>query len=80
MQGVPAQFTSQTDRADFQPLAGYPQVELYRAHISRHSFDPHTHQAFGIGLIDRGAQHFRYRGANHLAGTGALLVCKPLLS
>lgn len=77
MDGVPAHFASQTDRADFKALAGVPEVELYQAHIDRHSFDPHTHQAFGIGLIDHGAQRFRYRGANHLAGSGALVLMNP---
>jgi hypothetical protein len=41
--------------------------ELYRAHITRYAFEPHTHEAFGIGIIDRGAGRFRYRGVQHLA-------------
>lgn len=80
MDGVPAHFASQTDRADFKALAGVPEVELYQAHIDRHSFDPHTHQAFGIGLIDRRAQRFRYRGATasrFLAGSNLLQYGAP---
>ena len=31
-----------------------PGIELYRAHIVRHAFDPHTHEAFGLGAIESG--------------------------
>lgn len=43
MEGVPDRFSD----------------ELYRAHITRYAFEPHTHEAFGIGIIDRGAGRFR---------------------
>lgn len=52
-------------------------VELYRAHIVRHAFDPHTHEAFGLGLIDAGVERFRYRGGEHLAPVGSLVLMNP---
>lgn len=42
-------------------------LELYHAHISDYAFEPHTHEAFGIGTIETGAERFRYRGTQHLA-------------
>ncbi|PLM99291.1 AraC family transcriptional regulator, partial [Klebsiella quasipneumoniae] len=51
MQGVPPQFSDEKDRARFRHLEQLPGVELYHAHISRYAFEPHTHEAFGIGVI-----------------------------
>ena len=55
MQGVPPQFSDEKDRARFRHLEQLPGVELYHAHISRYAFEPHTHEAFGIGVIEQGA-------------------------
>ncbi|MGL6229837.1 hypothetical protein ACSZMQ_01130 [Aeromonas rivipollensis] len=52
MQGVPVTFTHQHDRADFRALPGQPATELYRAHIQHHIFDPHSHEGFGLGVIE----------------------------
>lgn len=51
MQGVPSQFSSQRDAAEFRLAAHRPGVELYRAHIVRHAFEPHTHDGFGLGAF-----------------------------
>ena len=50
MSGVPARFENPRDRAEFKRIhrAG---VELYRAHIVEYAFDPHTHEAFGLGAV-----------------------------
>ncbi|PLR32398.1 AraC family transcriptional regulator [Chimaeribacter californicus] len=77
MQGVPDQFECETDRAQFRQLSGLPGVELYRAHIRRHVFEPHTHEAFGIGMIEAGTERFRYRGVQHVAGPGSLVLMNP---
>lgn len=77
MQGVPAQFDNEKDRARFRQLHGLTGVELYHAHISRYAFEPHTHEAFGIGTIDAGAQRFRYRGAVHTAPAQSLILMNP---
>lgn len=44
--GVPQAFDHPDDRAEFRRLAQRPGIELYRAHIIRHAFEPHTHEAF----------------------------------
>ncbi|MFS2224153.1 AraC family ligand binding domain-containing protein [Pantoea sp. B65] len=77
MQGVPQQFPCEKDRARFRHLPELPGVELYHAHISRYAFEPHTHEAFGMGTIDFGAERFRYRGVNHVAPTHSLVLMNP---
>lgn len=77
MQGVPDRFDDTTDRAEFRCPAHRAGVELYRAHIVRHAFDPHTHEAFGLGAIESGAERFRYRGSEHLAPADSLVLMNP---
>lgn len=77
MQGVPEQFTDEQDRARFRHLAAIPGVELYHAHIAHFAFEPHTHEAFGIGTIEWGAERFRYRGADHVAAVNSLVTMNP---
>jgi AraC-like DNA-binding protein len=77
MQGVPHSFDHSHDRADFKTVAHEPGVELFRAHIVRHAFEPHTHQAFGLGVIEAGVERFRYRGAEHLAPPQSLVLMNP---
>lgn len=75
--GVPAAFDHPNDRAEFRHAAHQPGVELYRAHIVRHAFEPHTHEAFGLGAIESGVERFRYRGADHLAPPGSVVLMNP---
>ncbi|WP_393938572.1 AraC family ligand binding domain-containing protein [Piscinibacter sakaiensis] len=65
------------DRAEFRRLGTRAGVELYRASIVRHAFDAHRHDGFGLGCVTHGAQRFRYRGAEHLAPAGALVLMNP---
>ncbi|MBT2747401.1 MULTISPECIES: AraC family transcriptional regulator [unclassified Lysobacter] len=77
MQGVPAQFVDAFDAAQFRQPAHRPGVELYRAHIVRHAFEPHTHEAYGLGAIESGVERFRYRGSDHLAPPDSLVLMNP---
>ncbi|MFD4837020.1 AraC family ligand binding domain-containing protein [Achromobacter sp. NPDC058515] len=77
MKGVPAAFDHPNDRAQFRHAGHLPGVELYRAHIVRHAFEPHTHEAFGLGAIESGVERFRYRGADHLAPSGSVVLMNP---
>ena len=56
------------------PLNG---VELLTARYIEHRFVPHVHDGFVIGMIMAGAQRYRYRGAEHLAPTGTLVLINP---
>jgi AraC-like DNA-binding protein len=77
MQGVPAQFADGFDAAQFRQSSHRPGVELYRAHIVRHAFEPHTHEAYGLGAIESGVERFRYRGSDHLAPPDSLVLMNP---
>jgi AraC-like DNA-binding protein len=74
---VPESFEHPLDAAEFRRPAHRPGVELYRAHIVRHAFEPHTHAAFGLGAIEAGVERFRYRGEEHLAPAGSLVLMNP---
>ena len=77
MQAVPDTFEHTLDAAEFKRPAHRPGVELYRAHIVRHAFEPHTHAAFGLGAIEAGVERFRYRGEEHLAPADTLVLMNP---
>lgn len=77
MQGVPHTFEHLRDSAEFRCPAHRGGVELYRAHIVRHAFEPHVHDGFGLGAIESGVERFRYRGADHLAPPDSLVMMNP---
>lgn len=72
--GVPERFDSPRDRALYRRAAHRPGLELYRAEIVDHAFAPHAHDAFGLGAVEWGVERFRYRGSDHLAGPGSLVL------
>ena len=77
MQGVLEIFEHPQDVAQFRRPAHRDGIELYRAHIVRHAFDPHTHEAYGLGAIESGVERFRYRGSEHLAPPDSLVMMNP---
>ena len=77
MQGVPDYFDCPSDRAEFRVVAGRAGVELYRAHIVHHTFEPHTHDAYGFGVIEQGVERFRYKGSDHLAPSDSIVFMHP---
>lgn len=77
MHGVPATFDHPLDAAEFRRPPHRDGVELYRAHIVRHAFEPHAHDAFGLGAIESGVERFRYRGTDHLAPAQSLVLMNP---
>jgi len=76
MSVVPSTFDDPRDAAEFRRIHR-PGVELYRAHIVRYAFDPHTHDAYGLGAIESGVERFRYRGGEHLAPPQSLVLMNP---
>lgn len=52
-------------------------LELLRATFITHTFAPHTHEGYAIGVIDKGAERFKYRKAIHVAPQGSLVVINP---
>lgn len=77
MQGVPEHFEHPADAAEFRRPPGHAGIELYRAHIVRHHFEAHTHEAFGFGVIERGVERFRLGGTDHLAPPGSIVLMSP---
>ena len=77
MDGVPEHFDDLGDRAEFKRPAHRAGVEMYRAHIVRYAFEPHTHAAYGFGAIEAGVERFRYRGSEHLAPPESLVLMNP---
>lgn len=77
MQGVPEHFDEPEDRAEFRRAVGHEGVELYRAHIVHHRFSPHIHDGYGLGVIEAGQERFDYRGREHLAPAGAIVMMQP---
>ena len=52
-------------------------TDLLHATYVTHSFAPHTHEGYAIGVISRGVETFRYRGATHHATGGAVVLVNP---
>src|SRR5579883_2616325 len=52
-------------------------LELLHAHYVTHTFAPHTHEEYAIGVIERGAERFMYRHTQHTAPAGSVVVINP---
>lgn len=70
-------FEHSQDQAQYRRPAHRAGVELYHASILRHSFEPHTHEAYGLGAITAGVGRFRWRGGEHLAPRATLMLMNP---
>ncbi len=55
----------------------FDDLECLKARFSRHSYTPHVHDTFAVGVILAGAEAFRYRGARHIAPAGSLVAVNP---
>ncbi len=75
--GQGLQRSCEPDHAQFARPSHRAGVELYRAHIVHQRFDPHSHQAFGLGAIESGVERFRYRGSDHLAPDDSVVLMNP---
>jgi len=52
-------------------------LECLNADYVTHSFAKHTHEGFAIGVIERGIEVFNYRGQQHRAGKGEIILINP---
>ncbi|MBZ5686410.1 MAG: AraC family transcriptional regulator [Acidobacteriia bacterium] len=52
-------------------------LELLRATYVTHSFAPHAHEGYVIGVIEQGAEQFEYRRSRHIAPTGSIVFINP---
>jgi len=70
-------FEEATDRAQYRRPAHRAGVELYHASILHHRFEPHVHEAYGLGAITAGVGRFLWRGGQHLAPRATLMLMNP---
>lgn len=70
-------FTHPSEFVTFKASEHLPGVELYSARIVEHAFAPHVHDAYSLGAIEAGVERFRYKGAEHLAPVGTLVMLNP---
>ncbi|QBD82485.1 AraC family transcriptional regulator [Ktedonosporobacter rubrisoli] len=52
-------------------------LELLHATYVTHTFAPHTHEAYVIGVVERGAEQFGYRHRHHIAPVGSIVLINP---
>lgn len=52
-------------------------LELLHATYVTHTFAPHTHEGYVIGVIEHGAEQFAYRRSRHVAPAGSIVFINP---
>ena len=52
-------------------------LELLHANYVTHTFAPHIHEGFAIGVVEQGVETFRYRHAVHFASAGEIVLINP---
>ncbi len=52
-------------------------LELLHATYVTHTFAPHTHEGYVIGVIEQGAEQFAYRRSQHVAPAGSIVFINP---
>jgi AraC-like DNA-binding protein len=77
MAAPPPPFEEATDRAQYRRPAHRAGVELYHASILHYRFEPHVHEAYGLGAITAGVGRFSWRGGQHLAPRATLMLMNP---
>lgn len=72
MKGQPPQ-----EKVKFWLAQDLNNLELLRATYITHTFTRHTHDGYAIGIIEKGAETFYYRGAIHTAPAGSIVIINP---
>ena len=49
-------------------------LELLHATYVTHTFAPHTHEGYMIGVIEQGVKQFTYRRSQHTAPVGSIVL------
>jgi len=65
------------DSVSFWRERRFDDLECLKARFTRHSYAPHVHDTFALGVILGGAEAFRYRGARHVAPAGSVVAVNP---
>lgn len=65
------------DRARFWRVDRHDALDCLAASFVTHTYAPHSHDTFVVGVITHGAETFQLRGENRLAPAGALCFVNP---
>ncbi|KAA3654616.1 MAG: AraC family transcriptional regulator [Proteobacteria bacterium] len=66
-----------TEYARFFRADDIAPLDCLDARYRRQVFAPHFHESYVVNTLLAGAQRYRYRGAEHVAGRGALVMINP---
>jgi len=65
------------ERVKFWHDTSLSDLELLHATYVTHTFAPHTHEGYVIGVIEQGAEQFEYRRSRHIAPAGSIVFINP---
>jgi AraC-like DNA-binding protein len=65
------------DRPQFWYVPDYDGLECLDAAFHTHSYAPHRHETFAIGVVSRGIEAFNVNGVQHYAGPGNFCLINP---
>lgn len=65
------------DNIHFWQLPEYPGIEFLRAKYIKHSYAPHFHKGYGIGIVEEGVEEFHYLGKDYAASGLSLITVNP---
>lgn len=66
-----------TEQAVYWHNSDVGELDLLRATYVTHTFAPHSHEGYAIGVIMEGAEQFRYRRSTHVAPMGSMVLINP---
>jgi AraC-like DNA-binding protein len=76
-QGEGKEQAAARERATFWRDPALSDLELLRATFITHAFAPHTHDGYAIGVVEKGAERFKYRKNVYVAPQGSVVVINP---
>lgn len=68
---------SRDDHATLWCEPRYDGLECLNARFRRHAYAPHTHETYVVGVITGGVEAYRYRGCEHRAPSGSVVLLNP---
>lgn len=66
------------ERAKLFPAARFGGLDCLAATFRSHSYAPHRHESYVVGVIEAGCETFRVRGVRHYARPGQIAFVNPL--
>lgn len=65
------------EKTKFWQAPDLGRLDLLHATYITHTFSRHIHHGYAIGVIERGAETFFYRGKIHIAPAGSVVIINP---